>query len=350
LVLGILVVMKVRKWVPVLWFIGIGLAVYLFEAWRYDMLDGAFVTYFLSWPTLFLAFFMLTEPFTMPPTKKLQAGYGALVGFLSNTTIFAPFFGMTPELALILGNLAMGPYRVQQKLFLQLKEKRQIAQDTYEFIFKKPTGFSFVAGQYVEWMLPHQSPDDKGVRRYFTIASSPTETDIRAAMKITEKGSSFKKALQSLDVERPVIASQLAGDFVLPKSKTEKLGFIAGGIGITPFRSHIRYMMDSDQTHDTVLYYCNNTVAEIAYQNLFSEAESKIPFRVIHVIAKETVAPPYENGFVTVEVLKRHTPDYLERTWYLSGPPPMVAAYTRLLLGAGVKRKHIVRDFFPGAV
>jgi Na+-translocating ferredoxin:NAD+ oxidoreductase RnfD subunit len=121
LILGILVVMKVRKWVPVLWFLGVGLAVYLFESLRYGQpLVSSFETYILSWPALFLAFFMLTEPFTMPPTKKTQAVYGAFVGFLLNTALFIPFFSMTPELALIIGNVLVAPLRVRQKLYLIL--------------------------------------------------------------------------------------------------------------------------------------------------------------------------------------------------------------------------------------
>ena len=125
LLLGILVVMKIRKWTPVLWFVGVGLATYIFEAIRFgDALLPATQTFFLSWPTLFLAFFMLTEPFTMPPRKWQQAGYGALVGFLSNTALFIPFFAMSPELALVIGNILVAPLRLSQKLFLQLEEKK----------------------------------------------------------------------------------------------------------------------------------------------------------------------------------------------------------------------------------
>lgn len=351
LLLGILVVMKIRKWTPVLWFVGVGLATYIFEAIRFgDALLPATQTFFLSWPTLFLAFFMLTEPFTMPPRKWQQAGYGALVGFLSNTALFIPFFAMSPELALVIGNILVAPLRLSQKLFLQLEEKKLIAKDTYEFVFKKPKGFTFVVGQYLEWMLPHEKYDNKGTRRYFTIASSPTESQIRVALKITEQPSSYKAALQRLDSGGVVVASQLAGDFVLPKDTSAKLGFIAGGIGVTPFRSHVRHMVDSGKTHDTVLYYCNNTKDEIAYGGMFSDAAKKFPFSLINVISKESVAVPFESGYVTADMIRRRSPDYLERTWYISGPPGMVNAYKKLLLGVGVSRSHIKTDFFPGTV
>lgn len=351
IVLGIMVVMKVRKWIPVLGLVSVGLIIYLAEALSYgDSMFGAIKTFFLSWPTLFLAFFMLTEPFTMPGKKDAQFMYGGLVGFLSNTTMFRGFLSMTPELALVLGNIIMLPTRLRQKLFLRFEEKKLIANDTYEFIFKKPAGFTFVAGQYLEWMLPHQKSDGKGTRRYFTIASSPTESQVRVSMKITANRSSFKEALSKLDVGETVIASQLAGDFVLPKNREKKLGFIAGGIGVTPFRSHVKYMIDSDNEHDTVLYYCVNTANELAYNDIWQAAQKNFTFSYIPVVVKEDAMHGGEKGFVTAEIIKRRTPDYLERVWYISGPPGMVNAYKKLLKEIGVKRGNIKTDFFPGAV
>ena len=350
-VLGILVVMKVRKWVPVFGLVSVSLVLYVTQAVSYgDAVPAALKTFFMSWPTLFLAFFMLTEPFTMPAKKDAQFLYGGLVGFLSNTAMFASFIAITPEFALVVANVLMLPWRLRQKLHLVLEEKRLVAKDTYEFVFKKPYGFTFEAGQYLEWMLPHKSSDSKGPRRYFTIASSPTEEKVRVAMKIMGTPSSYKNALASLDVNQSVIASQLAGDFVLPKSPEVKLGFIAGGIGVTPFRSHIKYMIDSDKRHDTVLYYCNNTREDIAYQDIFNEAAQKFPFSVINVIAKEKLPVPFETGYATAEMITRRTPDFLERTWYISGPPGMVGAYSTLLRDMGIPFSHIKKDFFPGAV
>ncbi len=60
--------------------------------------------------------------------------------------------------------------------------------------------------------------------------------------------------------------------------------------------------------------------------------------------------PPAEAGFITPEMIARRTPDYLERVWYISGPPVMVRAYKSLLRKMGVPGKHIKTDFFPGVV
>ena len=354
LVVGSLVVMKVRKWTPVLWFVGLGASMYLFEATLFDGVSFATInagiqSYFLSGPALFLAFFMLTEPFTMPPTKKSQAVYGALVGLLANIPLAISHFAMTPDLALVIGNILVAPLRLHQKLYLYLEEKRLVAKDTYEFIFKKPRGFTFSPGQYLEWMLPHKPYDGHGIRRYFTIASSPTESVVRVAMKIVPHGSSYKTALQTLDTNEIVIASQLAGDFVLPKDVSKKLGFIAGGIGVTPFRSHVQFMLDSGKHFDTVLYYCNSMQSEIAYQELFTKAAAAFQFSAINVIGREPVTSPFETGYINSEIIKRRSPDYLERTWYISGPPGMVNSCKNELRSLKVLHKQIKTDFFSGA-
>lgn len=345
LITGVLVVMKVRKWAPVLTFIAVSLFIYVAEELSYgNTFSTAFSTFFLSGPTLFLAFYMLTEPFTMPSMKGPQVLYGGVVGFLSNSSIVS----IPPELALVVANLVMLPWRMRQKLFLRFIGRRLIAKDTYEFVFKKPLGFTFRAGQYLEWMLEHDNVDSRGTRRYFTIASSPTEGHVRLAFKLVPGGSSYKRELMKLDEGDEIIASQLAGDFVLPKNENEKLGFIAGGIGVTPFRSHIQYMVDTGKVHDTKLFYCCNEVDELAYDDEFAEAARHMPLEVIPVISKGQAVEPAESGYVTAEMLRRRVPDFKERTWYVSGPPLMVDSYTKLLKVAGVPKKRIRRDFFPG--
>lgn len=347
-IIGVLVVSKVRKWAPVIAFLGASFAVMLFEEWRFsgDLIESS-KFFWLSGPSLFLAIFMLTEPFTMPPTRRLQIWYGVLVGALSQTYVLTSIIKITPELALVIGNAVFFYSTLRQKVSLSLLSRREIAERTYEFVFKKPLGFRFVAGQYLEWMLPHTPTDSRGIRRYFTIASSPSEPDVRLALRVPEKGSTYKQALLTLRPGDSVVVSQRAGDFVLPKSATEKLGFIAGGIGITPFRSHLAYMADAKLTHDTILFYCNNTAAEIAYRDEFAHFAGLLPLRVVQVLAKDTQSgSEFEEGFVTKEMIARRTPDYSERTWYLSGPPGMVNTYARLLKEMGVTK--VVKDFFPG--
>ncbi|MBY0537999.1 hypothetical protein K2P47_01220 [Patescibacteria group bacterium] len=346
---GLAVVVKIRRLAMVGSFLLVGFLVFMLEGLYYgdDVVVGT-TTFFLSYPALFLGFFMLTEPFTMPPTRTSQMWYGALVGLLSTTSIFKPLVTLSPELALLIGNLAVYPLTLKRKLYLEVMAVETIAHNIYEIIFKKPDGMKFEAGQYLEWMVPHTKADTRGVRRYFTIASSPTEDVVRVALKIPEVSSTYKTQLRALKAGDVVIASQLAGDFILPKDTNQKIGLIAGGIGVTPFRSQLQHINDKDEVRDVVLFYGNNTIAEIAYGELFAKLGSKIGLKTVHVLAKESASSDYETGYFSADIVKRHLSDYAERVWYISGPPPMVRSAESVLRSLGVLRKNIKKDFFPG--
>ncbi len=336
------VVTKMRTWPMILSFGLVGFATFLFESWRFgDDIAGTWLLYFLSYPTLFLAFFMLTEPFTLPPTRNLRMLYGALVGFLGSTSLIS-FLYITPELALLLGNLAMYPFTLRRKLHLSFISKREIGPLLYELTFQKPNGLRFLPGQYVEWMLPHGASDSRGIRRYFTIVSSPTESVFKLACKVPTPGSSYKQALLALVPGDMVIASQLAGDFVLPKNPATKLAWVAGGIGVTPFVSQAVWLQDTASSRDITLLYAANSPAELVYESELATVATVVP-----VLATGTL-PGSETGYISADMIVRRVPEYLDRTWYVSGPPGMVAATTQVLRTLGVPKYQIVRDFFPG--
>lgn len=347
-VVGILVIMKIRKWHLVSWCVGIAFVVYLFEAWRLgENVIDSIPTFFLSWPVLFLAFFMLTEPFTTPPTKKLQIFYGAFVGGLSSVVFLAPYIIISPEIALLVGNLLFFPYTLRKKVYATLLRKREIAKDTMEFEFARPEGISFEAGQYLEWMIPHEKADNRGERRYLTIASAPYEDALRIAVRFVENSSSFKKKLKNMKEGDLIIGSQRSGDFVLPKDTSKKLAFVAGGIGVTPFISHLREMQQQNEKRDVKFFYCNERDEDIAYRDFFERLSYEGYCETIYVLSKEK-QKGCGHAYLNEKIIKKRMPDYLERIWYLSGPPGMVYAYTQLLTKLGVSGQNIVRDFFSG--
>lgn len=303
----------------------------------------------LSWPILFLGIFMLTEPLTTPPTKGLQIVYGAIVGTFSSFPFAFPPLYSTPELALCIGNLFAYGVSMKSRLALILKERVFLAKDTYEFVFSTPEKVPYLSGQYLEWTLPHEGEDKRGMRRYFTIASSPTDPDIRLGVRYYENGSSFKKALMSLQRGEHINATSVSGDFLLPKDTNEKLLFIAGGIGITPFISMIRTLIATNDKRDIVLFYANKTEEEIAYKHVLDEAKEKIGMKVVYVLSELTAVPASwtgEKGFITEAMLHAYMIDVPERSAYISGPPGMVSAYTAMLKKAGVQTIHT--DYFPG--
>ncbi|MDP3965261.1 MAG: FAD-dependent oxidoreductase, partial [bacterium] len=148
-----------------------------------------------------------------------------------------------------------------------------------------------------------------------------------------------------------VVASQRAGDFTLPKDKKKKLAFIAGGIGITPFRSMVKYLSDKQEQRSIVLLYSNKTSADTAYKSFFDEAGQKIGLKTVYAYSEREGAPDGVSrvvGKLDAQIIAREVPDYKERMFYLSGPRGMVTAFSDILRGMGVKERMIKRDYFPG--
>jgi ferredoxin-NADP reductase len=301
-------------------------------------------------PAVFFGTVMLTEPLTAPQARYWRIMYAVLAGFLFAPEVHIGSLYLTPELALLAANVFAYVVSPKQKLMLVLKDRIQLATDTYEFIFTSDRKLSFKAGQYLEWTLAHTNADSRGIRRYLTIASSPTESDIRIGVKFYPKMSTFKKRLLALKKGETIVASQRAGDFVLPENRKQKLVFIAGGIGITPFRSMIQYLMDTKQRRDAVLVYVNRSVEDTAYIDLLDNAERDIGLTTLPIFNTPPVhAVPGEFPTTLDSVtIQKEIPDYLERVFYLSGPRGMVTAFSDLLAEIGVPKKHIKKDFFPG--
>lgn len=301
----------------------------------------------LHTPIFFLAFIMLTEPLTTPPTRGWRIAYGALAGLLYGPFVHLGPLYSTPELTLVVSNVFSYMVSPKAALRLTLENIERAGAGMYTFIFKPDQKLAFLPGQYLEWTLPHAKPDTRGNRRYFTIASSPARERLSLGIKFYEPSSTFKKKMLDLQPGDTLAAGSLAGDFTLPKNPKIKLGFIAGGIGITPFKSMVEYMLDTKENtsdrRDIALFYSNKTGAEIAYKELFDQAERELGIKVVYTVTAET-------GFLTSQKIKETIPDFKERTFYLSGPRSMVEAFEDTLFRMGVSRLNIKTDFFPGFV
>lgn len=347
---GILVTRKIQRFDLVYAFFAAALAVIVFTR---DMSDPimTFEKALLHAPFFFFAFIMLTEPLTTPPTRILRIIYGAITGFLFATNMPIAGIYSTPELSLLAGNIFSYFVSHKKKYVLKLIGKEQAGEGTYDFVFDAGEKVKFRAGQYMEWTLGHEKPDSRGNRRYFTIASSPTENEIRLGMKFYDNPSTFKKRMISLNPGDEMVMGQLAGDFTLPFGNGKKLAFLAGGIGVTPFRSIAKYLSDRGEKRDIVLLYSNKTPSEVAYKEIFDEAAAKIGMRTVYVMTSPGQIPPGINaraGMINREMIEMEIPDYMERIFYISGPHGMVAAMEKVLRDMGVKGSRIKTDFFPG--
>lgn len=348
LVGGLLVTRKVQRFGMVGVYILANLAVTLATT-PPEMMATALQESALYSPLLFAGFAMLTEPLTSAHGRLSRLGYGAIVGALSSPNVHIGGFYLTPEIAFLAGNLFAYAASPKGRFKMTLLRVEKMAEGCYDFVFHTDRKLPFRPGQYLDWTLHVPSPDDRGNRRPFTIASAPTEREVRLGVKFYPKPSAYKRALAAMRPGDVIYGSQIAGTFTLPRNPDEKLAFIAGGIGVTPFRSMVQELINRGEERSIVMLYGNNRLDEVAYSHVFDRAAEDLGVRTVYAVAEDDVADAgFHSGFIDEDLILREIPDFRERTFYISGPRTMVVRFEAALKQLGVSRSRIKVDFFPG--
>ncbi|HSX33825.1 MAG TPA: FAD-dependent oxidoreductase [Candidatus Saccharimonadales bacterium] len=209
----------------------------------------------------------------------------------------------------------------------------------------RPTGkIQQVAGQFTEIHLPHAQPDDRGEKRWFTLSNSPTESMLAITTRhAAEHGSTFKEALWALKPGTELSLADPMGDMVLPKDPKRPLLFVAGGMGITPMRSMLKWLLDTHEQRPIRLLHAVQKAEDLIFASLFKE------YSMDYTPIVSTPAPDWtgEQGRLTPErMLQSAQSD--QALIYLSGPEPMVEVFEKGLKDLGVAPERILTDSFPG--
>lgn len=227
-----------------------------------------------------------------------------------------------------------------------LAGKQEIARGTVAFHLKKPEGFTFAAGQAVYLTLPGQKEvDSKGTVRTFSIASAPQEPELVIATRMTD--TAVKRYLADLPTGSPVAVEGPYGDLTLD-GDTRPAVFLAGGIGITPFRSMILDAAARDLPRDLTLFYSNRSAGDAAFLSELEQLAQENPR--FQLVATMTDAANWQGelGYIARDMIARHVGDVSRPVFYLAGPPVMVAAMETMLKQAGVKPESIRAEMFAG--
>jgi len=221
---------------------------------------------------------------------------------------------------------------------LKLIEKRFETADITSFIFKPDTDLKWQAGQFLHYNLPDKNPDNRKTERFFTIAAAPFEKNVMVTTRFAEKSSSFKKDLFSLPIGGEINASGPMGSFVV-EDPAKEFVFIAGGIGITPFRSILLDLDNKEVPIRGKLLYANRDNNFVFKKELDALAQKHKDFKIRYFVDPEKIDEA---------AIKQEAPDLKSPIFYVSGPEPMVEAFEKILAGIGVPNSHIKRDYFPG--
>ena len=220
--------------------------------------------------------------------------------------------------------------------------KRQIEVPGVEsFFFEPAEPVAWRAGQFFHYVLHHRPTDDRGSDRWFTVSAAPSERTVRITTRFdAEHGSTFKKTLFGMKPGDAIETSELEGDFIFDEASSDSV-FIAGGIGITPFRAILKDLDGRSAAPSITLLYANRD-ADFVYREELDGFAGKNPNLHIHYIVS-----PERIDLPKIEEL---VPDITKPIFYVSGPEPMVESLGGLLKDAGVPAEHIKQDWFPGYI
>src|SRR3989304_2712659 len=236
---------------------------------------------------------------------------------------------------------------------LKLARKLDEAKGTKSFFGEPEKPVSYIAGQYFYFTIPQlKYPDPRGNTRHFTLSSSPTEGNLlRNTTRIRDE-SGYKRTLDELEIGVLIDGEGPNGTFILDEKETGPHVFLAGGIGITPFRSMVKYAADKNLGTKIHLIYSNSIPEEIAFkEELLNLSKSWPNLKLDMTITKpEETKEPWQGltGRVDEALITKLVPDFLQKTFWVCGPPPMVDAMEGALGKLGLSSGKVRSEKFTG--
>ena len=231
-----------------------------------------------------------------------------------------------------------------------IKEKREVAERTLMVVLDLGgEHFDFRPGQYFWVELPEPAYDDeRGNRRHISVVTSPTERGV-LGLATRLRDSAFKRTLEQLPVGAAVEVEEPKGSFVLPEQTDRPYVFVAGGIGITVFRSMLRYIADEALPYRITLVYSNRNRASAAFLDELDELRNRIPGLRVVLTMTDEAGWDGESRHVGADLLLDHLEaDLRSYTYLVAGPPPMAESVGDAIRSAGVPEEQVRVDKFSG--
>jgi ferredoxin-NADP reductase len=232
----------------------------------------------------------------------------------------------------------------------RIKEKREVAKETLLVTFDLlGEDVEFRPGQYFFVTLPdvgHQ--DDKGLRRHISVVTSPNEKGV-LGLATRLRDSAFKRSLRELPVGTEVDVEPPKGQFALPEDPSRPLVFVAGGIGITVFRSMLHYIREERLPYRVTLIYSNRDRESTAFLDELRELDQELPDLRLVLTMTQDASWDGETRKVDARFFRDYLGDDLNAfTFLVAGPPAMTEAVQKALDEAGVKEDNVVAQRFSG--
>lgn len=230
----------------------------------------------------------------------------------------------------------------------KISQKKDIAKGTLYVVYKLEEEINFKPGQYffITLLNPPYN-DSKGATRHFSIVNSPNEKGI-IAMATRIRDTAFKRLLVELPIGTEVEIDSIEGSFVFPENEEKPLVFIAGGIGITPFMSMLKFVTEEKLPNKITLIYSNKDKESAAFLSELQDLERENKnFKLIVTMTQDETWQG-EKRRVDKDFIKDYFPNPNDNKYFISGPPKMVEALFKAITEAGVKSSNIKTENFSG--
>jgi predicted ferric reductase len=249
------------------------------------------------------------------------------IGLLAYVRIVKPLF------------MLRRPYRVV--------EVRKERGDTWTLVMQPDghPGFRFKPGQF-GWLTLRGSPF-KITGHPFSFSSTAAVTDGRVEMSIRQLGD-FTRGIHQVPVGQRVYLDGPYGAFTIGNPADMHV-LIAGGIGITPMISMIRTLADQGDKRPIILLYASGDWDSITFREELDALKERLDLTIVQVLANPPADWRGEQGFITIEMFKRHLPTpYADHEYFICGPGVMMDAIERALgeLNVPLSKYHSERYAF----
>lgn len=222
-----------------------------------------------------------------------------------------------------------------RKQIVSIQSIQNITHDVLQIVTGKPANFNFNPGQATEISI--NKSGWKSEKRPFTFTSLPENDFLEFTIKTYPSHRSVTNKLLELKAGDELILHEVFGNIAYKEEGV----FIAGGAGVTPFISILRYLKSVHELGSNKLIFANNTKADIIMNQEFIDLLGE---NFINILSHDYVEG-YAHGLITKDFLEKHISD-ISKNVYLCGPPPMMESVVNQLLRLNVTENLIIKESF----
>jgi len=241
------------------------------------------------------------------------------------------------------------PHRLARTPYEVTKVKQE-AGKVWTVELTPPEGkaiFDYVPGQFqfIKFLRGRGLPEEE---HHWTISSSPSQKNYLSST-IKELGDFTSTIGETRPDDKAVVHAPFGRFSYRFHPEEEELVFIAGGIGITPLMSMLRYMRDKKESIPVTLLYGNPDRESVVFYDELGEMEKgeHPSLKVVHVLQEPGEDWTGEKGFIDRETIEKYCGNNLSgKGFYVVGPPVLIEKSTRNLKELGVKDKRIHMEIF----